>query len=430
VSVQKHSYWQGLALFASFLPFACDATEANGHYYLKAGLGGSWPSGTAEAYANGVSDSSSVLFPASPNTNSYPLDQAGGDNYHIAAGLSFADDWRLETGYLSERGRLRGGSAAEPINVELAQHALSVSLWRDFSLMSPRFRPYLGAGLGGLQSRLAGASHQQWTLFTGAGVGLALTPQWQLDMSYQYAIGEDAQLKTAETRFTIPQDGGRWQMGLRYHFAPTTEPSIRDRDGDGIADEADRCPETLRGAVVDIYGCADSDADGIIDSLDRCPNTPVENEVDSNGCMDSDNDGVKNSADQCPNSAPGERVLRNGCAARQSVGLESIRFGLGETELNADAKVRLSEVSAVMLASPQYRLAVQGHSDDSGDADANYRLSRARARAVGKALVGLGVAAERIEIQAFGANMPVADNSTSAGRALNRRVSLRVIRPK
>lgn len=428
--MQKHSYWQGLALFASILPFACDATEANGHYYLKAGLGGSWPSGTAEAYANGVSDSSSVLFPASRNPNNYPLDQTRGDNYHIAAGLSFADDWRLETGYLSERRRLRGGSAAKSINVELAQHALSVSLWRDFSLMTPGFHPYLGAGLGGLQRRLTGASHQQWTLFTGAGVGLALTPQWQLDMSYQYAIGEDAQLKTAETRFTIPQGGGRWQVGLRYHFTLTTEPLITDSDGDGIADEDDRCPETLWRAVVDIYGCADSDGDGIIDSLDRCPNTPAENEVDSNGCMDSDNDGVKNSADQCPNSILGERVLRNGCAARQSVGLESIRFALGGTELNADAKVRLSEVSAVMLASPQYRLAVQGHSDDSGDADANYRLSRARARAVGKALVGLGVAAERIEIQAFGDNMPVADNSTSEGRALNRRVSLKVIRPK
>ncbi|WP_320838543.1 OmpA family protein [Zhongshania sp.] len=430
--MQKPSYWQGLALFASFLPFVCDAGEANGHYYLKAGLGGSWPSGTAEAYATDASDSSSVLFPPSPNTNtnSYPLDQSRGDNYHIAAGLSFADDWRLEAGYLSERGRLRGGSAAEPINVELAQHALSVLLWRDFSLMTPRFRPYLGAGLGGLQSRLAGASHQQWTLFTSAGVGLALTPQWQLDMSYQYAIGEDAQLKTAETRFTIPQGGGRWQMGLRYHFASTTGRALRDSDADGIADEQDRCPETLRSAVVDFYGCADSDGDGIIDPLDRCPNTPAENEVDSNGCMDSDNDGVKNSVDQCSNSAPGERVLRNGCAARQSVGLESIRFGLGETELNADAKARLTAVTAVMLASPQYRLAIQGHSDDSGDAEANYRLSRARARAVGRALVSLGVIAERIEIQAFGANMPVADNSTSEGRALNRRVSLKVIRSK
>jgi OOP family OmpA-OmpF porin len=428
--VQKPSYWQGLALFASFLPFVCDAGEANGHYYLKAGLGGSWPSGTAEAYANDASDSSSVLFPPSRNTNSYPLDQSRGDDYHIAAGLSFADDWRLEAGYLSERGRLRGGSAEEPINVELAQHALSVSLWRDFSLMTPQFRPYLGAGLGGLQSRLAGASHQQWTLFTGAGVGLALTPQWQLDMSYQYAIGEDAQLKTAETRFTIPQGGGRWQMGLRYHFASTSGRALRDSDADGIADEQDRCPETLRSAVVDFYGCADSDGDGIIDSLDRCPNTPAENEVDSNGCMDSDNDGVKNSVDQCSNSAPGERVLRNGCAARQSVGLESIRFGLGETELNADAKARLTAVTAVILASPQYRLAIQGHSDDSGDAEANYRLSRARARAVGRALVSLGIIAERIEIQAFGANMPVADNSTSEGRALNRRVSLKVIRSK
>jgi OOP family OmpA-OmpF porin len=203
-----------------------------------------------------------------------------------------------------------------------------------------------------------------------------------------------------------------------------------DADGDGIADADDRCPASKAAAEVDIYGCADSDGDGIIDTVDLCPRTPLGNVVDQFGCMDSDNDGVKNGEDHCPRTAAGERVMRNGCSARQAVELESLRFEHGSTTLNAQAHERLSHLADLLRSTPQFRVALQGHSDSSGSADANYRLSRMRANKVKAALIELGVPENRITIQAYGDAMPLADNSTPEGRARNRRVALRVIRPK
>ena len=204
--------------------------------------------------------------------------------------------------------------------------------------------------------------------------------------------------------------------------------SPMDSDGDGVADTEDRCPATNSDLGVDRYGCADSDSDGIIDTVDRCPATPLGNAVDQFGCLDSDNDGVKNGEDQCPRTRAGERVMHNGCSARQAVSLESVRFDHGGIEISAEARERLSRVAEVLRLSPQYRIALQGHSDSSGSANFNYRLSRHRANAVMAVLLELGVPSARIEIQAYGAAMPIADNNTEHGRALNRRVALRVIR--
>lgn len=201
-----------------------------------------------------------------------------------------------------------------------------------------------------------------------------------------------------------------------------------DGDGDGIADVNDRCPAT-KAAVVDIYGCADSDGDSIIDPVDLCPRTPPGNAVDQFGCMDSDNDGVKNGEDHCPRTAMGARVMRNGCSARQTVELESLRFADGSITLDAQAHERLSHLAALLRLAPQFRVALQGHSDSSGSADANYRLSRMRANKVKAVLLELGIPAHRITVQAYGDEMPVADNDTPEGRARNRRVVLRVIRP-
>lgn len=201
-----------------------------------------------------------------------------------------------------------------------------------------------------------------------------------------------------------------------------------DGDGDGIADADDRCPATKAAAEVDIYGCADSDGDGIIDTVDLCPRTPTGNVVDQFGCMDSDNDGVKNGEDHCPRTAAGERVMHNGCSARQTVELESLRFDHGSITLDAQAHERLSRLAGLLRATPQFRVALQGHSDSSGSADANYRLSRMRANKVKVVLLELGVPASRITVQAYGDAMPVADNDTPEGRARNRRVALRVIR--
>ena len=100
-----------------------------------------------------------------------------------------------------------------------------------------------------------------------------------------------------------------------------------DIDGDGVANDLDTCPNTLKGEVVDSNGCSDSqkdidsDGDGVADVDDTCPDTPIGEAVDANGCSDSqkdtDADGVTDDVDACPDTPTGEAVDANGCSDSQ-----------------------------------------------------------------------------------------------------------------
>ena len=78
----------------------------------------------------------------------------------------------------------------------------------------------------------------------------------------------------------------------------------------------------------------------------------------------------------------------------------------------------------MLRADPVLKLAVEGHTDNTGDAAHNRTLSEARARAVVAALAGKGIDAGRLQSAGFGADKPAADNAGEDGRARNRRVEL------
>lgn len=78
----------------------------------------------------------------------------------------------------------------------------------------------------------------------------------------------------------------------------------------------------------------------------------------------------------------------------------------------------------LLADSPDLRLAVQGHTDNTSTPAHNQQLSEARAQAVAAALAAQGIAAGRLQPAGFGQTRPLADNATEAGRALNRRVEL------
>lgn len=101
-----------------------------------------------------------------------------------------------------------------------------------------------------------------------------------------------------------------------------------------------------------------------------------------------------------------------------------INFDFAKATLAADAKPVIAQVLALLQGDAALKLAVEGHTDDVGTDAANQKLSEQRAQAVVAALVQGGIAADRLSAAGFGAGKPVADNTTSEGRAKNRRVEL------
>ena len=104
--------------------------------------------------------------------------------------------------------------------------------------------------------------------------------------------------------------------------------------------------------------------------------------------------------------------------------IAGVQFAVGAATLNADAKVALARFAGIVGIYPSMQFRVEGHTDTTGSAETNRTLSLARANSVRDYLATQGVEAERISVVGLGPDQPVADNSTSQGRARNRRVEI------
>ena len=214
------------------------------------------------------------------------------------------------------------------------------------------------------------------------------------------------------------------------------EAKVTDADQDGIADNSDKCLGTPAGVMVDATGCAkDSDKDGIMDSADNCPGTASGMAVDSSGCKlviaatapkDTDNDGIADLKDQCPNTKAGARVDSSGCELKKSFVLEGVNFVTGSDEITGASRSVLDNVAETLIRNGDINVEVAGYTDDRGASDFNQSLSQKRAESVKAYLQSSGVAANRMKAKGYGEDDPIGNNSTSAGRAMNRRVELHI----
>jgi OmpA-OmpF porin, OOP family len=106
---------------------------------------------------------------------------------------------------------------------------------------------------------------------------------------------------------------------------------------------------------------------------------------------------------------------------------EKTRFDTAQATLKPDSILRLDALAAVLLRYPGNRIRVDGHTDSAGKAAFNQKLSLRRAEAVRDALQAKGVPDADFEsVSGHGPDLPVGDNATEEGRALNRRVELRL----
>lgn len=206
--------------------------------------------------------------------------------------------------------------------------------------------------------------------------------------------------------------------------------TIPDTDADGFDDLVDKCKDQAedKDAFQDEDGCPDpdNDGDGVLDAKDKCPGTtgPVEN----TGC------GVVDRLDNCPEEKGTDK--NQGCKAKQLVVitknqlqiLDQVKFVTGKATLSPASNKLLDNIARVLLSHLEiWKVKVEGHTDNIGDAAKNMKLSQDRAQSVVNYLVKKGVAPERLEAVGNGDTKPLEDNGTKKGQAANRRVEFNIV---
>jgi len=321
-----------------------------------------------------------------------------------------------------------------------------------------------------------------WAPFLTAGVGMGL---YTNHIGAYVPLGGGVQLNASSVTYFFLQAQYKWTLtpnvlgnNLFYSFgfaqniggdepyaAPKADlppapaaPVVLDRDNDGVPDDIDACPDEK--GVAALKGCPDADGDGITDRDDKCPEAKgllkyggcpipdsdkdgINNEEDKcpdvagfaryQGCPvpDRDNDGINDEEDKCPSVAG---VASNfGCPEIAAATIQkinkaagSIFYATGSAKLLATSSVALNSVAAILKENPDYKVEINGYTDNQGEAVKNKVLSEARANAVKDYLVKNGIEEGRITADGFGDENPVADNKTVVGRAKNRRVELKV----
>ncbi|WP_333877820.1 OmpA family protein [Flavobacterium sp.] len=204
-----------------------------------------------------------------------------------------------------------------------------------------------------------------------------------------------------------------------------------DTDGDGIADNVDACPEVA--GLKAFNGCPDTDGDGVQDKDDKCKD--VKGPKENAGCPwpDRDGDKVFDKDDRCPDVAG--TVANNGCPEvteeaikRLNDYAKTILFDSGKATFKQQTYPVLQAIVAILKEYPNSNFSIEGHTDSDGKDATNQKLSEDRAAAVKNFLIENGIASSRLTSTGYGESKPIDTNKTKAGKANNRRVEVKLVK--
>ena len=328
------------------------------------------------------------------------------DELFINAGLGLR--YKLANGYI-----LKEDSWFDPyIRVGAGYHRY------DYTGLQFPLTAYYGNGDGNETYQLTEVEDLEKNHFVaslGAGFNLWFTKNFGLNVASDYNW--------------LPAYGGNNYFDFFQHTVGVTfRFGKQDRDGDGIPDDEDACPDTPGIATNDpsTNGCPDTDGDGILDKDDACPNEPGLAEFQ--GCPDTDGDGIPDKDDACPTvKGPKEN---NGCPWTEvhvAKRLSNILF-----EYNSDKIVPSSyedvRVAAQILNSDDLKeksFYIDGHADQRGKDAYNKTLSLKRAQALVNILAERGgVDKSRLTARGLGKSQLLCTENTEECYQRNRRVEV------
>ena len=314
--------------------------------------------------------------------------------------------------------------------------------------------PFLTVGVGG------GLYTDHFGAYVPAGLGLQVNfnsvTYLFIQAQYRWTLTKKTNSDNLFYSFGLAQNIGREKVKVVPPPPPPVVEPPKDRDGDGVLDVDDKCPDVA--GLASLQGCPDRDGDGITDAEDKCPDVPglaryqgcpipdtdkdgINDEVDKcptvpgiaryQGCPipDTDGDGVNDEEDKCinekgPASNFGCPVINEEIVKKVNKAAQNIFFATASSKLLAKSNASLNTVVTILNENPTYKVQIDGHTDDQGKDEYNQTLSDNRAASVKAYLISKGIAESRLNSTGYGETKPVADNKTAAGRAKNRRVEM------
>ncbi len=252
----------------------------------------------------------------------------------------------------------------------------------------------------------------------GVGAKFKLSDAWDLNLGYTENFLDGFNFTGDKAGYPANHDHYAYgYVGLEYTFGPKTKQSLEWVNPvavmyDELYDEALRQEvAALKGRVTNVETAVsdlkkDSDGDGVADQFDKCPNTPANTIVDGSGCPL-----------VIPPPIDTSLFVRKPIATAYA----NIQFEFDSSVLKTSSYPTLDLTSADLRKTGE-TYTVAGYASSEGTAAHNMRLSKDRANSVKTYLVNSGVDSKHLKIKGFGETHPIADNSTDAGRVLNRRV--------
>ena len=251
----------------------------------------------------------------------------------------------------------------------------------------------------------------------GAGVKFKVSDNLSFNLNYTMNFLDDYNLNGVTAG--SPPNFDKWSYlaaGLEFSLGSKTKPNLDWVNPlalmyDELKDPSLRQEvEALKNRVSNVEKSIedlkkDSDGDGVADQFDKCAGTPAGTKVDGSGC---------------PLPVPPAPVVAEATAPMAS-GWETIQFEFNSSVLKTEAYPVLDKLSSTLRENGG-KITAKGYASSEGTAAYNMKLSKDRSNSVKTYLVNSGVNANQVTAKGFGEANPIASNDTEEGRIQNRRV--------
>jgi OmpA-OmpF porin, OOP family len=317
-------------------------------------------------------------------------------------------------------------------------------------------QPYISLGIGAHKYK----SYYGAFMPLGVGFKVNFLDEAHLFVNSTYRVPLTVETANYHFQHSIGIAGRLGKKKVPVPPVVVVPPPPSDRDGDGIIDEVDKCPDVKGFAKYQGCPIPDTDKDGINDEDDKCPTVPGVARYQGCPIPDTDKDGINDEEDKCPTvfgvaryqgcpipdtdgdgtndeedkcvTIPGPKenfgcpIITEEIKKKVDIAAKNILFVTGSAKLQTKSYKGLNDVVQIMKDNPGMSLAIDGHTDNVGTEEKNQILSDNRANSVKAYLVSKGIEEGRITAQGHGEMEPIADNKTAAGRQQNRRSELKL----